>query len=199
MCTVAAVITRRSTTEGRKGDARSAQRRQERLRARALQVWIVAIFSVEYMARILVHEGSPRTAFVTRARGHEPCQISPLPPKSLRGWALPQLSSQSFPSAGGSFAGCSLFRHRAASPPPAFPPQVLSGYNIIDLLAILPWYLERASGGLLPEGVAAQLRVLRVIRLLRLLRHSADMQACESGVSEECRRVGCVGGEGGAC
>ena len=50
---------------------------------------------------------------------------------------------------------------------------VTNAFNLIDLCAILPWYLEQFSFG--HKGLDA-LRVLRVLRLFRLLRHSADLK-----------------------
>eukprot|EP00965_Chrysotila_dentata_P106313 3511626-Pleurochrysis_carterae.AAC.3 len=50
---------------------------------------------------------------------------------------------------------------------------VLDAFNLIDLMAIAPFYIEMVLGDAVGGGV---LRVLRVVRLLRLLRHSRDMQ-----------------------
>ena len=44
------------------------------------------------------------------------------------------------------------------------------GMNILDLLAILPWYLEILLDGVLDLAVLRVLRVARLIRLFRLLR-----------------------------
>lgn len=49
---------------------------------------------------------------------------------------------------------------------------VFTPFNMIDLLAILPWYMEI----LLATDHLAALRVLRILRLFRLLRHSNDLK-----------------------
>lgn len=49
---------------------------------------------------------------------------------------------------------------------------VFNTFNLIDLCAIIPWYLEYSFGH---KGLDA-LRVLRVLRLFRLLRHSPDLK-----------------------
>lgn len=48
---------------------------------------------------------------------------------------------------------------------------ILNPFNMIDLMAVLPWYLE-----LLDAEHLSALRILRILRLLRLLKHSEGLQ-----------------------
>ena len=56
---------------------------------------------------------------------------------------------------------------------------VFSVFNMIDLMAILPWYLERVVASTHFDA----LRVLRILRLFRLLRHSPDLKMLVTCIS----------------
>ena len=54
---------------------------------------------------------------------------------------------------------------------------VLSLWGIVDLLAILPAYIELTLGGVASLVFLRQLRILRVMRMLKLLKLAAEQAA----------------------